>query len=312
MQYTWHMYKCTLCVPFSDQWLVERVQLRTTTTTMTPLTVATLLTCLALATLAQQQQPEQKQPEDIGEAYESLLEQSPQLHALLVDMLKEANKIAHRSIVVINADRDSIQERIRQAYEVTDVRGDIRSVARAAIVWTRQFGVRKMIRVAGGLSDVSDTVDQTGEQMLSLVGDSAAEPLVSNALRRLKNQLIQTGNTITVLSRQIVDNMIRIGELVSLRAVRISRQAKRAGTSDGYQEQLDQLVVQAQTAVRRYFAVKDQEILRELDSLGEKVLHEFEPRIALRNYLADTSDINAGCEDDDDQEGEEEEDAENK
>lgn len=240
----------------------------------------------------------QQSDDGLDEARAILEQHSSQINFLLSQSLQRSNTVARNVITVINADRDSVQRRIRRAYASTDVRGDIRSVAEKAILWTREFGDRKCGHVVIAENEIALETDRASEDILAIFGDTAAGPILENALRRIKNLLVKSLTQSTILTRQIITNTIRVAHLVSLRALRINRQAQQAGTSQGFEEQLHTLVDSAQQAVLQNFAIKDQKIVGVFKNLARNALYEIQPRTAIANYIADTEHFDDSCGDD--------------
>lgn len=241
----------------------------------------------------------QQSSDGLDEVRETLDQRKSEINAILVQSLQRSNSLAHQAIAEINVDRDSVQQKILQAYTSTDVRGNIRSVAQKAILWTREFGTRKMRRVNKAEVDIEIETDRTSQIIYNLVCGTSSAPIVSNALRRIQNLLVQSVTKFTLLTRQIVNNTIRIAQLVSLKAIRISRLAHQYGSSAGYlQDQLKSLVLKSQSVVRRHFTAKDQKIQDVYDKFARNALHEIEPSVAISNYISDTQSLD---EDDDEE-----------
>lgn len=234
----------------------------------------------------------------LDDARATLHQQIATIKAALTQSLQRSNSIAARTFAVINADRDRVLQQIRHAYAVTDVRGDIGSVSRAAIVLTRQFGERKARRAQKGVGDVNVETDRTSQRILAYVSGTASELVVLNALRRIKLLLVQADVDITILTRQLINNTVRVSQLVAVRARRINREARQASCSSvDYQQLLNAVVAQGQKAVLHNFLVRDQQIQGVFNTFAQNALLEIEPRTAIANYLADTQDFDEEEED---------------
>lgn len=232
----------------------------------------------------------------LEQAKEALDNQICEISAILKRSLDESKSLTAQAIAEINVDRDRIQSRILQTYAATDIRGDIRPATQAAVLWTRQFGARKVRRVQDAVDDITSLLDRASQQVITVAAGTASASVVGNALRRIKNLVVQAASQITLLTRQIVNNTIRIAQLVALRAQRINQQARASCSARGLQQQLIKLVENAQKAVVRNFNVKDTGIKQAFDTLEANVLEEVQPDVAIANYVTDTENL----EDDDD------------